>query len=55
LNVSKGDFASQLGMSQETLSRRLSAWQEEGIIEQKGHRKIIIKDQHRLEDILFED
>lgn len=55
LNVSKGDFASQLGMSQETLSRRLSAWQEEGIIEQQGHRKIIIKDQHRLEDILFED
>ncbi len=55
LNVSKGGFASQLGMSQETLSRRLSAWQEEGIIEQKGHRKIIIKDQHRLEDILFED
>lgn len=55
LNVSKGDFASQLGMSQETLSRRLSAWQQEGIIEQKGHRKIIIKDQHRLEDILFED
>lgn len=55
LNDSKGDFASQLGMSQETLSRRLSAWQEEGIIEQQGHRKIIIKDQHRLEDILFED
>lgn len=55
LAMSKGDFASQLGMSQETLSRRLSAWQDEGIIEQKGHRTIIIKDKDALEDALFED
>lgn len=55
LELSKGDFASQLGMSQETLSRRLSAWQEEGIIEQRGHRVIIVKDYDRLEDELYRD
>ena len=44
LPMPKGDLASQLGMSQETLSRKLSAFQEEGLIVLKGQRKIIIKD-----------
>ncbi len=44
LAVSKGDFASQLGMSQETLSRRLSAFQERGFIELKGLRGIVVLD-----------
>lgn len=55
LEVTKGDFASQLGMSQETLSRRLSAWQDESIIELQGQRTIVIKDRESLEDVLFED
>ncbi|HLR20540.1 MAG TPA: Crp/Fnr family transcriptional regulator [Tissierellaceae bacterium] len=51
LKMRKGDLASQIGMSQETLSRKLSAFQELGIIELVGHRKIIIKDKGSLEDI----
>ncbi|NLP30584.1 MAG: Crp/Fnr family transcriptional regulator [Clostridiales bacterium] len=43
LPMTKGDLASQLGMSQETLSRKLAAFQEEGLIALKGQRKIIIK------------
>jgi CRP-like cAMP-binding protein len=49
LPMSKGDLASQLGMSQETLSRKLAALQEEGLIMLKGHRKIIIKNRKGLE------
>lgn len=44
LGMKKGDFASQLGMSQETLSRKLAAFQDEGIIELIGHKKIKILD-----------
>jgi CRP/FNR family transcriptional regulator len=44
LKMTKGDFASSIGMSQETLSRKLAAFQEEGLIELIGQRKIIIKD-----------
>lgn len=55
LPMSKGDFASQLGMSQETLSRRLSAWQDDGVIALKGHRTIIIQDHERLEDEIYCD
>ncbi len=42
LLTSKKDFASTLGMAQETLSRQLKALQDEGIIEMKGQRTIII-------------
>jgi len=49
LPMTKGDLASQLGMTQETLSRKLAALQEEGLILLKGHRKIIIKDKSELE------
>lgn len=51
LPMTKGDLASQLGMSQETLSRKLAALQEEGLILLKGHRKIILKDRTQLEEI----
>jgi len=53
LNMTKGDFASQLGMSQETLSRKLTAFQEEGLIEVKGRRKIIILDRAGLEGVVL--
>lgn len=55
LPVSKGDFASQLGMSQETLSRRLAAMQEEGIISLSGQRSIRITDKQALMDLMEED
>ena len=51
LNMSKGDWASQLGMSQETLSRKLSAFQELGIIKLIGHRGIEILKREVLEGI----
>ncbi len=51
LNLSKRDLASQIGMSGETLSRKLSAFQELGIIELIGHRKINILNRAALEEI----
>ncbi|MNE40058.1 cAMP receptor protein [compost metagenome] len=51
LNMTKGDLASQIGMSQETLSRKLAALQEEGMIELKGHKRIIIKSRSGLEEM----
>lgn len=51
LNMSKGDLASQIGMSQETLSRKLAVLQEEGLIELKGHKRIIIKSRSGLEEM----
>lgn len=51
LPVSKGTLASYIGMSQETLSRKLRSLEDEGIIEQEGHRKIIIKDKDALIEI----
>ena len=51
LNMSKGDWASQLGMSQETLSRKLSAFQELGILKLVGHRGIDILKREVLEGI----
>ena len=44
LDISKKDLAAHMGMSQETLSRKLSQFQENGWIELVGHRKIIIRD-----------
>lgn len=44
LTMSKGDLASHIGMSQETLSRKLSYFQEKGWIKLVGHRKIVLLD-----------
>ncbi len=44
LPMSKGDLASQLGMSQETLSRALTGMVEDGLIVMEGQRKIVIRD-----------
>ncbi len=51
LIMSKGELASQIGMSQESLSRKLTSLQEDGIIDLKGRRKIIILDRSALEEI----
>jgi CRP/FNR family transcriptional regulator len=42
LPISKGDFASSLGMSQETLSRKLALFQEKKYIKLEGQRKIVL-------------
>jgi CRP/FNR family transcriptional regulator len=52
--MTRGDLASQLGMTQETLSRKLAALQDEGAVVLKGHRRIIIKDRPALEEISLE-
>lgn len=51
LNMTKGDFASQMGMSQETLSRKLSHFQEKGLIKQIGNRRIVLLNIEGLEEI----
>jgi len=51
LKMSKRDLASHIGMSQETLSRKLSAFQELGIIRLIGHRRVIIENKSALEEI----
>ncbi|NLA90936.1 MAG: winged helix-turn-helix domain-containing protein, partial [Synergistaceae bacterium] len=51
LPMTKGDLASHLGITQETLSRRLAALQEEGLIALEGHRRINIKNRPGLEEI----
>lgn len=48
LPMTKGDLASQLGMSQETLSRNLTDLQDEGLIELVGQRKVIVKNRTKL-------
>ena len=54
LPMTKGDLASQLGMTQETLSRKLAALQEEGLIQLKGHRRMIILNKSELVEISLE-
>lgn len=54
LGLSKGDLASLLGMSQETLSRRLSTLQQDGIIELHGQRGVTILDREALEFLVDE-
>ena len=49
--MSKKDLASHIGMSQETLSRKLSAFQEAGLIQLIGHKRIILLDKEGLKEI----
>ncbi len=55
LPMTKGDLASQLGMTQETLSRQLTALQEKGLIGLKGQRGIILKNRAELEKICLQE
>lgn len=48
LPMSKRDLASYIGMTQETLSRRLSSFQDNGWIKQSGQRKIFILDRESI-------
>lgn len=54
LSMKKGDFASQLGMSQETLSRKLAAFQDQGLITLMGRKRIVIRDRAGLERLIAE-
>lgn len=51
LPMSQKDLASYLGTTQETISRRLAAFQTEGMIQQKGHRQIDVLNYEKLKNI----
>jgi CRP/FNR family transcriptional regulator len=51
LKTSKKDLASHIGMTQETLSRKLSRFQDAGWIKLIGQRRIILLDREALETI----
>lgn len=51
LKMSKKDLASHIGMSQETLSRKLSSFQDLGLIRLYGHRRIVLLDKGALMEI----
>lgn len=55
LAMNKGDWASQLGMTQETLSRKLSLFQERGMIKLIGQKGIEVLDQAGLSAIRVQD
>lgn len=48
--LSREDMASYLGLTRETVSRRLSALQAEGILTLRGSRKVLIQDLQRLKE-----
>jgi CRP/FNR family transcriptional regulator len=51
LPMSKKDLSSYIGTTQETLSRRLTTFQERGWIKQSGQRNIIILNMDELKNI----
>ncbi len=51
LPMTKGDFASQIGMTQETLSRRLASFEEQKLIRQTGQRRIQLLNREALDEI----
>lgn len=51
LKMTRKDLASHLGMSRETLSRKLTSFQELGLIELVGHKKIVILNREGLLEI----
>ena len=52
LPLSREDMASYLGLTRETVSRRLSALQAEGIVSLQGGRKIVVLDLKRLKELI---
>lgn len=49
LPLTREDMANYIGVTRETISRKLSALQDEGVIQLVGNKKIIIKDLGNLE------
>lgn len=51
LPLSREDMANYIGVTRETISRKLNSMQDEGIIDLIGNKTIILKDLEYLEDI----
>ncbi len=51
LPLSREDMANYIGVTRETISRKLNAMQEEGIIDLVGNKTIVLKNLEYLEDI----
>lgn len=51
LPLSREDMANYIGVTRETISRKLNSMQEEGIIDLIGNKTIVLKDLEYLEDI----
>jgi CRP/FNR family transcriptional regulator, anaerobic regulatory protein len=52
LPLSREDMAAYMGLTRETVSRRLSAYQSEGIILLQGSRKLVVQDLARLKEMI---
>ncbi|TDT52063.1 Crp/Fnr family transcriptional regulator [Fonticella tunisiensis] len=50
--LSREEMANYIGITRETISRKLTSMQDAGIIELVGNKKIVIKDVERLEEML---
>lgn len=53
LKIAKKDLAAHIGISRETLSRRLTSMEDLNIIKQKGQRNIYILNREKLEEMAF--
>lgn len=51
LPLSREEMANYIGVTRETMSRKLSSMEDEGIIELVGNKKIVIKDMSQLEEL----
>jgi len=49
--LTREEMANYIGITRETMSRKLSAMEDEGIIELLGNKKIVIKDLESLQDL----
>lgn len=49
LPLSREGIANYIGLTRETVSRKMNLLQDEGVIEMLGNKKVIIKDQNALE------
>ena len=52
LPLSREGIANYIGLTRETVSRKLSLLQDEGIIEMSGNKKIILPNLHALEELI---
>ena len=55
LPINREDMANYCGITRETMSRKLSIFEHEGLIEIRGNKSLIIKDIERLNKIISQE